>query len=309
MALNPSNLTQNATFAALQQAEFDTKRTGPFAGGHNAVVFLTASDVTRPSRFLEMVEKQSSSTATELSYLPSVYANSSTLRAGFGAQKELLSRALVSRQSTQAESPVAGDTYALVVLQKPFARGTIYIDPRNPMDGGPLIDFQTMANPIDMEMLLESMKFIRKWSATSAMSVLSPVEQWPNTDFAEKKQAILQSADPSKAHALVPDQGVEDERLRIHIRSNAESGIGHESGTCAMMPLELGGVVGPDLLVHKVRRLSVVDSSIMPLIPSTNLCATVYAVAEKVSLPVPVLQSSSFRSSENDEFGRDGSIC
>ena len=47
------------------------------------------------------------------------------------------------------------------------------------------------------------------------------------------------------------------------------------------MPLELGGVVGSDLLVYGVMGLSVVDVSMIPLVPSTNLCATVYAVAEK----------------------------
>ena len=50
-----------------------------------------------------------------------------------------------------------------------------------------------------------------------------------------------------------------------------------------MLPLELGVVVGPDLLVYKVKGISVVDSSIIPPIPSTNLCATVYAIAEKAS--------------------------
>ncbi len=49
-----------------------------------------------------------------------------------------------------------------------------------------------------------------------------------------------------------------------------------------MMPLELGGVVGRDLLDYGVKGLSVVDANVVPLVPSTNLCATVYAVAEKV---------------------------
>jgi choline dehydrogenase-like flavoprotein len=51
-----------------------------------------------------------------------------------------------------------------------------------------------------------------------------------------------------------------------------------------MMPLEMGGVVSPDLRVHGIERLSVVDASIMPLAPATHLDATVYAVAEKVGL-------------------------
>lgn len=53
-----------------------------------------------------------------------------------------------------------------------------------------------------------------------------------------------------------------------------------------MLPFESGGVVGPDLLVHRMKGLSVVDASIMQLVPSTTLCATVYAVAEKVRTPI-----------------------
>ena len=73
-----------------------------------------------------------------------------------------------------------------------------------------------------------------------------------------------------------------DEALERYLRESTGSSIGHESGTCAMMPRELGGVVDAELRVYGVRGLSVVDASVIPLVPSTNLCATVYAVAEKV---------------------------
>jgi choline dehydrogenase len=48
----------------------------------------------------------------------------------------------------------------------------------------------------------------------------------------------------------------------------------HPSGTCAMLPLELGGVVD--------EALRVVDASVMPMLPGANTCQTVYAIAEKV---------------------------
>jgi choline dehydrogenase-like flavoprotein len=50
-----------------------------------------------------------------------------------------------------------------------------------------------------------------------------------------------------------------------------------------MMPELLGGCVGSDLTVHGTRQLSVVDASIIPLIPATHLQATMYAVAEKAA--------------------------
>lgn len=53
--------------------------------------------------------------------------------------------------------------------------------------------------------------------------------------------------------------------------------------TLAMLPRELGGIVGPDLKVYGIANLRVVDSSIIPVIPSAHLQSVVYALAEKVS--------------------------
>lgn len=50
-----------------------------------------------------------------------------------------------------------------------------------------------------------------------------------------------------------------------------------------MMPEELGGCVSDELLVYGVKGLSVVDASIIPMIPATHLQATMYAVAEKAA--------------------------
>lgn len=58
----------------------------------------------------------------------------------------------------------------------------------------------------------------------------------------------------------------------------------HPSGTCAMLPVNQGGVVDPHLRVWGSQNLRVVDASIFPLIPAAHLQAVVYAVAEKVRL-------------------------
>ena len=57
----------------------------------------------------------------------------------------------------------------------------------------------------------------------------------------------------------------------------------HPCCTAAMMPKAKGGVVGPDLKVHGADGLRIVDMSVLPLLPSSHLSATAYAVAEKVS--------------------------
>jgi len=56
----------------------------------------------------------------------------------------------------------------------------------------------------------------------------------------------------------------------------------HPAGTCAMMPLELGGVVSPELLLYRTSNLRIVDSSIILVLPGAHLQAVVYGIAEKV---------------------------
>ena len=191
-------------------------------------------------------------------YLPPIYANDSTLAAGYLSQLRLLAEAFASNKSTLIESPIAGDSYSLLVLQKPLSRGTVTLDPMNPIDGHPLVDYGTFTDPLDVDVMIAMMRFTRNWYETEAMQQLSPVEYAPGITVTS------------------------DEDLENYLRDHAESTIGHQSGTTAMMPLELGGVVSPELLVYGVKGLSVVDASVIPLVPSTNLCATVYAIAEKV---------------------------
>lgn len=58
-------------------------------------------------------------------------------------------------------------------------------------------------------------------------------------------------------------------------------GAHHFTGSCSMMPRELGGVVDPLLRVYGTAKLRVCDASIIPLIPRANPQATVYAFAER----------------------------
>jgi hypothetical protein len=256
LPLNPGLLQKNKTFAHHAHEEFKNNRTGPYSGSHNAVIFLPGNTfLPDPERYVHDITAQ-----TKLSdFLPAMYHEEPTLIAGFAAQRRLIRDAVTSPHSTLIEVPIAGDPYLLLILQKPLSRGTITIDPKNPYNSAPVVDFHTFYNPLDITLMLHMLRFARKFTQTSVMKQLTPEENWPGNE----KQS--------------------DQELYDHIRGMAGSSIGHESGTCAMLPKELGGVVDTGLNVYGTTGLSVADASIMPLIPSTNLCATVYAVAEKAA--------------------------
>jgi choline dehydrogenase len=50
-----------------------------------------------------------------------------------------------------------------------------------------------------------------------------------------------------------------------------------------MMPLQLGGVVGPDFKVYKTANVWVIDASVIPMPLSTHLASVVYAMAMRAA--------------------------
>lgn len=106
--------------------------------------------------------------------------------------------------------------------------------------------------------MVAALKKQRELMATQAMQELGPIELSPGAN-------VTVDAD-----------------IRAALRQQMQPTYAHLCSTCSMMKRELGGVVGPDLLVYGAEALSVVDASIMPLIPSAHTSATVYAIAEKV---------------------------
>lgn len=57
-------------------------------------------------------------------------------------------------------------------------------------------------------------------------------------------------------------------------------GAHHFTGSCSMLPRDLGGVVDPQLRVYGSANLRVCDASVIPLTPRANPQATIYGVAE-----------------------------
>ncbi|KPG92153.1 choline dehydrogenase [Pseudomonas sp. RIT-PI-q] len=87
-----------------------------------------------------------------------------------------------------------------------------------------------------------------------------------------------------KGEELVPGPAAQsDEALDAWARQVTETGY-HASGTCKMGPVgDAEAVVDPQLRVHGIDGLRVVDASIMPVIVSGNTNAPTVMIAEKAS--------------------------
>jgi choline dehydrogenase len=79
-----------------------------------------------------------------------------------------------------------------------------------------------------------------------------------------------------------PDQRSDDELLDFARRYGVS--CYHFAGTCRMGPAsDPSTVVDPELKVHGLEALRVVDASIMPTMPSANTYASTLAIAERAS--------------------------
>lgn len=243
-------------FNASAWAEYQNNRTGPITQAHgSSLAFLSLQSVT--SKWNTIVQTVKSQNPR--SYLPSVYENAALLR-GFKKQREIITNLHSSPNAAVGEFPMVPMGLAIGSLQRPLSRGTITIDPSNKY-GAPVVQWNSLQNPVDRQILVEMVRWIRQHWARPELAKYSPVELVPGTQ-AQTDDEIIGDLVQQKA---------------------LEASFAHMSGSCAMMPESYGGCVGSDLLVYGVRGLSIVDASIIPLIPATHLQATMYAVAEKAA--------------------------
>ncbi|KAF2494992.1 choline dehydrogenase [Lophium mytilinum] len=253
---NPNSLALNATYNATSYQQYVDTRTGPYAAARgNSAAFLSLPQVT--SKYISIVI--SLLTQNPLSYLPSIYTDNSLLK-GFLAQRAVLATQFSTNSAAVSEFPFNGGGRATAALQKPLSRGTITLNATNP-SGAPVIAYNAFQNPVDRAVLLAMVRHARDFWALPQLAKFSPVEAGPGAQY---------QTDDEIFNALVAG-------------GLLTPSFAHPSGTCALMPQGLGGCVAPDLRVYGTRGLSVVDASVMPLIPAAHLQATAYAVAEKAA--------------------------
>ncbi|KAJ3884721.1 aryl-alcohol oxidase-like protein [Lentinula edodes] len=145
-----------------------------------------------------------------------------------------------------------------IVLQAPTSRGTVLLSSNSIFDA-PIIDPAFLQTSWDIGVMVEGLKAMKRFFATSAWSELST----------------------NPFHGL-PDLN-SDEAFENYTRSFAFP-IKHPVGTARISKIDdKNGVVGPDLRLKHVQSLRIVDASVLPFAPGGYPQAQVYIMAERAS--------------------------
>jgi choline dehydrogenase len=143
-----------------------------------------------------------------------------------------------------------------VCLLRPESRGHVTLRSANPNDP-PKVTLNFMKEQVDRDATRDGLRMLRKVYNTKPLSEMIASKVMPG-----------------------PDVNTDDE-LDAYIRKMAEV-CHHPVGTCSM-GINGQSVVDPELRVHGLEGLRVVDASVMPLVPSGNTNAPTIMIAEKAS--------------------------
>ncbi|PRC91132.1 GMC family oxidoreductase [Solimicrobium silvestre] len=143
-----------------------------------------------------------------------------------------------------------------VYVVRPKSRGSVRLASNDPY-AEPVVDQCLLEHPDDIKSLLNGIRLARRWLAAPIFS-------------ASRKKELVPGA-----------ERVSDEEILEACRNHLGNGF-HPVGTCKMGIDEMA-VVGPDLKVHGLDNLRVVDASIMPNVVSGNTNAPTIMIAEKAS--------------------------
>ena len=141
-----------------------------------------------------------------------------------------------------------------VCVLRPYSRGTVTLKNADPMSD-PAIDPQFLSDRRDLETMIKGAKMTRQILHTEPMASYAKREL-----FGVKDNMI-------------------DAEWERHIRARADT-IYHPVGTCKM-GIDNLAVVDPQLRVHGLTGLRVVDASVMPTLIGGNTNASTIMIAEK----------------------------
>jgi choline dehydrogenase len=139
---------------------------------------------------------------------------------------------------------------------RPASRGWVRLCAADPF-AKPLINPNYLGDRADLDRLVQGVRIAREIFATDAFSAWHKQELSPGDDVRTERQLIE------------------------FVRRTADS-YHHQAGSCRMGVDDLS-VVDPELRVHGVSRLRVVDASVMPAVPSGNCHTAVLMIAERAA--------------------------
>jgi choline dehydrogenase len=244
----PLNMSPMATnmldpsFVADAVAGFNqTPARGPYTlAMANTGIFLSLPNMTANHSLIVHSIRTSVADDNAASYLPNDYNSDPTLLLGYYRQLLTLASFYANPKAPSLEAWWSTGAKLQPVLLHPLSRGTVRLNLTDLL-GPPILNYRAGTHPVDFDIHLTHLKFLRRSLKTRTMRRYGAQEIRPG--------AAVQS----------------DAGLVEYIKDSMTLSFLHPCCTAAMLPKELGGVVGP-------------------MVVSSHTSSTAYALAEKVCI-------------------------
>ncbi|KAF8678635.1 GMC oxidoreductase [Rhizoctonia solani] len=250
-------LRNNATFAAAAAAQYNATQDGILSYSGSIISFFNLEPLATSAEIANLTAQLDREIASEK--LTPLEKASYKIQKEWLKEKVGLVEVIMNPGYAGSSAPKANTSYMSLVsaIQHPFSRGNIHINSSNPLVA-PRIDPNYFSKSIDLQTLVQTVRFGHKLSKTEPLASLVVARQDPAPEVTSNS-AIIE-----------------------YVKANAAS-IHHPIGTAALAPREIGGVVDVDLKVYGTANVRVVDASVIPLHIGTHIQRTVYGIAEKAA--------------------------